>query len=101
VTVYTRNGHDRTEEFATIAAAAARLDVEEAILDGEATVLGSTGVADFQALRRELGNQRRNRVLFFAFDLLWLDGADLRPKPLIDRKGKLQVLLDQAPPTII
>src|SRR4051794_10283742 len=48
VTVYSRSGHDWTEEFAPIAAAASRLKVREAIIDGEATVVGNTGLPDFQ-----------------------------------------------------
>ena len=56
VTVYSRRGYDWTQQFGTIATAAAKLKVRDAIIDGEATVLGITGIPDFQALRRELGN---------------------------------------------
>ena len=73
VTVFTRRGHDWSREFAALAEAARRLDVHEAIIDGEATVLGSAGVADFQALRRELSKRSSARLTFHAFDLLWLD----------------------------
>jgi bifunctional non-homologous end joining protein LigD len=97
VTVYTRNGHDWTNEFGAIATAAAKLEIHDAILDGEATVLGSTGAADFQALRRELGQKRSSRLLFYAFDVLWLDGQDLRARPLIERKKLLQRILKHAP----
>jgi bifunctional non-homologous end joining protein LigD len=48
-------GYDWTKQFSTIASAAASLNVREAIFDGEATVIGATGLPDFQALRRELG----------------------------------------------
>src|ERR1041384_190005 len=57
VTVYSRSGYDWTEQFAPLAKAASKLKVREAIIDGEATVLGNTGLPDFQALRRELGNR--------------------------------------------
>src|SRR2546421_6937661 len=50
VTVYSRNGCDWTGQFASIAKAASKLKVRDAIIDGEMTVLGSTGVPDFQAL---------------------------------------------------
>src|SRR6476469_9369192 len=56
VTVYSRSGYNWTQQFGAIAKAAANLKVREAIIDGEATVLGATGLPDFQALRRELGN---------------------------------------------
>ena len=54
MTVYSRSGYDWTDEFAPIVKAASQLKVREAIIDGEATVLGNTGLPDFQALRREL-----------------------------------------------
>src|SRR5689334_17331784 len=54
VMVYSRTGYDWTKQFAAIAAAAKKLKVQDAIIDGEATVLGNTGLPDFQALRREL-----------------------------------------------
>src|SRR5438874_5738044 len=70
VTVFSRSGYDWTEQFAPIAKAAAKLKVRQAIIDGEATVLGNTGLPDFQALRRELGNPESSRLLYHAFDLL-------------------------------
>src|SRR5437868_7412516 len=62
VTVYSRSGYDWTQQFAPIAAAAESLDVREAIIDGEATVIGTTGLPDFQALRRELGKPHSQRL---------------------------------------
>jgi bifunctional non-homologous end joining protein LigD len=53
ITVYSRSGYDWTDEFAPIAAAAQALASHDLIIDGEATVLGNTGLPDFQALRRE------------------------------------------------
>src|SRR3954454_15454199 len=70
VTIYSRSGYDWTDEFAPIAKAASQLKVREAIIDGEATVLGNTGLPDFQALRRELRNRQSKRLTFHAFDLL-------------------------------
>src|SRR4051812_28227356 len=67
--VYSRSGFDWTEQFSTIAAAAAALKGHEAVIDGEAVVYGATGLPDFQALRRELGTRKSPRVLFHAFDL--------------------------------
>jgi len=74
VTIYSRSGYDWTEQFAPIAKAASRLKVREAIIDGEAAVLGNTGLPDFQALRRELGNRESSRLVLHAFDLLYLNG---------------------------
>ena len=92
VTIYSRSGYDWTEQFAPIANAAAKLKVRQAIIDGEATVLGNTGLPDFQALRRELGNPESSRLLYHAFDLLYLNGTDLRPAPLLDRKPALKTI---------
>src|SRR2546421_6750314 len=101
VTVYSRSGYDWTEQFAPIVKAAAKLKVRDAIIDGEATVLGATGLPDFQALRRELGNPQSNRVLYHAFDLLYLDGSDLRPAPLLARKKALKSILQKVPSTLV
>jgi bifunctional non-homologous end joining protein LigD len=101
VTVYSRSGYDWTDEFAPIAKAAARLKVREAIIDGEATVLGNTGLPDFQALRRELRNRQSKRLTFHAFDLLYLNGRDLRRAPLLERKEALKSVLDDGPPTLV
>jgi bifunctional non-homologous end joining protein LigD len=101
VTVYTRRGHDWPREFAALAEAARSLDVREAIIDGEATVLGSTGVADFQALRRELSKRSSARFTFYAFDPLWLNGKDLRKEPLIARKQSLRRILRRATKSLV
>ncbi|MGX4771107.1 DNA ligase D [Bradyrhizobium guangdongense] len=101
VTVYSRTGLDWTEQFSSIAAAAGKLDVKSAIVDGEAAVYGSSGLPDFQQLRRELGRKRSDRVRYHAFDLLYLDGYDLRGAAYEDRKRLLQLLLRDAPETFI
>src|SRR3954454_3386899 len=101
VTVYSKSGYDWTEEFAPIAKAVSQLKVREAIIDGEATVLGNTGLPDFQALRRELGNPESKRLIYHAFDLLYLNGRDLRRAPLLQRKEALQSVMQDAPPTLV
>src|SRR3982075_3777159 len=74
VTVFSRSGYNWTQQFGGIAKAAAKLKVRDAIIDGEATVLADNGIPDFQALRRELGNPASPRLLYHAFDLLYIDG---------------------------
>jgi bifunctional non-homologous end joining protein LigD len=101
VVVYSRSGYDWTEQFARIAEAGMKLDARQAIIDGEAAVHGNTGLPDFQTLRRELGNPGASRLLYYAFDLLYLDGVDLRRTPLIERKQALRTLLDGAPSTFV
>jgi bifunctional non-homologous end joining protein LigD len=97
IVAYSRSGYDWTEQFGSIVAAASFLEGHTAIIDGEATVIGSNGVPDFQALRRELGKPRSSRLIYHAFDLLYLDGVDLRHAPLLERKQALKKLLDGAP----
>jgi bifunctional non-homologous end joining protein LigD len=81
VTIYSRRGYDWTEQFAPIAKAASELKVGEAIIDGEVTVLGKTGLPDFQALRGELGNRESTRLLYHAFDLLYLKRPRFAARP--------------------
>ncbi|RWB91165.1 MAG: DNA ligase D [Mesorhizobium sp.] len=97
---FTRRGYDWSHRYKRVVQAAANLPVKSAILDGEAVVLGTTGLPDFQALESELGNSNSTKVLFFAFDLLHLNGRDLRQQPLIERKAALQDLLEEAAPTL-
>lgn len=54
------------------------LPVRHAVLDGEAIVQDSRGIADFHALRRELARKRSGHLTYYVFDLLYLDGEDLR-----------------------
>jgi bifunctional non-homologous end joining protein LigD len=100
ITVYSRSGYNWTDHFHQIAHAVKVLSGHDLIIDGEATVFGNTGLPDFQALRRELAKRQSDRLVYFAFDLLYLDGYDLRGAPLIERKRALQDLLAKAPPKI-
>jgi bifunctional non-homologous end joining protein LigD len=90
VRLLTRNGHDWATRFPLIAEAVAALRVRSCLVDGEAVACDDNGVAVFAKLR-----QRRNDrdVLLYAFDLLELDGQDLRREPLERRKVALARLL--------
>ena len=101
IIVYSRKGFDWTDRFAAIALAAKDLRVREAVIDGEAVVLGSKGIADFQALRRELGKEDSEKLTYYAFDLLWLNGKDLRSLPLVERKQRLRKLIDGESPRLV
>jgi bifunctional non-homologous end joining protein LigD len=91
VRVISRRGTDYTAEFPEIVAAAAKLGARTAALDGELVVLDKRGRSSFQLLQ-QLGESRRGLV-YFAFDLLALDGDDLTPLPLEERKRRLEKLI--------
>jgi bifunctional non-homologous end joining protein LigD len=99
VRLFTRRGHDWTERYPAIAAAAANLRAKSFTLDGEAVVAGADGVAVFDALHRR--HRATDAMLLYAFDLLELDGNDLRSQPLGERKAKLAKLLARAPVGIV
>jgi bifunctional non-homologous end joining protein LigD len=91
VKIFTRKGNDWSQTFSPIAEAVSRLRAQDAILDGEVVALKG-GLSDFHALRRELG-QPSPEIIYQAFDLLWLDGEDLRPLPYLVRKNRLRTLI--------
>jgi bifunctional non-homologous end joining protein LigD len=91
----TRKGLDWTERFASIARAAEALP--DCMIDGEAVALNSKGVSDFSALQAALSDARESALILFAFDLMFLDGRDLRPLPLGQRKQELQNVLRLLP----
>lgn len=98
VKLLTRSGLDWTEKFGkAVATALAKLPVSQAIIDGELVVEGAGGASDFSALQADLSAGRDDRFAFFAFDLLYFDGQDLRGLPLVDRKSSLEKLMKGAP----
>ena len=72
VTIYSRSGYDWTGQFRQIAHATERLSAHELIIDGEATVYGSTGLPDFQALRRELAKKHSDRLVYLAHSICFI-----------------------------
>ena len=76
--------NQRGLKFASLETALAKLPVDSAILDGEVICLDQNGVSRFNQLLN-----RKTEPVFYAFDLLWLNGEDLRQLPLIERKARL------------
>ncbi|MDP2332110.1 MAG: DNA ligase D [Reyranella sp.] len=87
----TRKGLDWTKRFSAIAEAAAALP--DCLIDGEAVALDHHDAPDFAALQAALSDGESEDLIFFAFDLLFADGEDLRPLALSDRKERLKALL--------
>ncbi|KPF68334.1 ATP-dependent DNA ligase [Bosea sp. AAP35] len=93
VRILTRGGHDWTSRFPTIAHDALELGLDSAILDGEAVVLDERGASNFGALQQALGGRGGKKfaagAILYAFDLLYLDGRDLRGLTLDKRRSML------------
>lgn len=94
-----RNNGDYTEKFSAVAQTLQSFLGETAVLDGEMAVADKNGGSDFQALQRYVKNPKGNLV-YIVFDLLALDGKDLRMLPIEERKNRLEKLLDGAPDNI-
>ena len=105
VTVWTRNQKDWTEKFGPLVEAIAALDLPPALIDGEIVALDKDGNPDFSTLQSVLkrghGSQGpKDKLAFFAFDLLQMDGEDLTGHSNIERKERLEALLRDTEPPI-
>jgi bifunctional non-homologous end joining protein LigD len=96
VSLWTRGGLDWTKRFPTIAAGIGSLPATGMIMDGEVISANQHGGANFSQLQDDLSKSRYDRMAYYAFDLLYLDGFDLRAAPLIERKRVLAGLLKEA-----
>ncbi|NYG44840.1 bifunctional non-homologous end joining protein LigD [Bradyrhizobium sp. IAR9] len=93
VKVFTRRGHDWTNRFKKVADDAWHIKAGSAIVDGEVVVPAADGTTDFSVLQNELKGKSASIVLV-AFDLLYLNGRDLRKLPLFQRKTELKKIVD-------
>jgi len=92
VTLFTRNGHDWSRKLRSLAAEIEKLDISEGWLDGEIVVLRD-GMPDFNALQNAIDGHRNDAIVYFAFDLPYWEGRDLRNLPLVQRRAKLATLI--------
>ncbi len=101
VRLISRGGNDYTNKFHGIAAALTDWAAGRAmVLDGEMTMTDELGKTDFQALQNHLRNPGSKSPTYIVFDLLALDGADLRERPLLHRKETLQGLMQNVPKSL-
>ncbi len=96
VRLLTRKALDWTAKFPNVAQAVAELPATTALLDGEIVVEDENGISSFSGLQAALKSGERKRFVYYAFDLLYLDGLDLTGEPLIERKRLLADLLSRA-----
>jgi bifunctional non-homologous end joining protein LigD len=98
VRLITRHGNDFSSRFPFIAMAVGKLPVRSCLIDGEAIVCDENGLADFELIRRDGASES---AVLCAFDLLELDGQDLRRRPIEERKGLLAKLLNGQQTSIV
>jgi bifunctional non-homologous end joining protein LigD len=91
-TLKTRKGVDWTDKFQAIAKEAGALP--DMLIDGEIVALDREGMPDFSALQAAISDGKTDRLIFFAFDLLFADAMDIRSLPLRERKARLKELLE-------
>ena len=94
-TIFTRNGHDWTTRFKKVADDAFHISADSAIIDGEIVVPAADGTTDFSVLQNELKG-KSTKIVMVAFDLLYVNGHDLRKLPLTERKARLKKLIAKA-----
>lgn len=92
ITLFSRSGLDWTVRFPAIAKAVETLPCDSALIDGEVAYVLPSGLTDFKSLQEHI-DTTHGAIRYFAFDLLFLNGKDLRKTPLVERKAKLHDLL--------
>ncbi|TDV58270.1 ATP-dependent DNA ligase LigD phosphoesterase module /ATP-dependent DNA ligase LigD polymerase module [Pseudomonas graminis] len=95
VQLFTRNGHDWTHKLPRQAEAIAGLGLESAWLDGEMVVANDDGVPDFQALQNAFEAGRSGHIIYYLFDMPFLNGMDLREVPVEQRRAALSKVLER------
>jgi bifunctional non-homologous end joining protein LigD len=93
---FTRNGFDWSDRYQHLIDATAKLRCRCTIIDGEVIVQDDRGVSDFNALKAAIRHEPQ-RLILYAFDLLHLNGHDLRKEQLIERRAKLKELIGSDP----
>ena len=100
VRIFSRNGKDWTSALGAIGEAAGRLPVKSAWIDGEVTTVDANGRTSFQVLQNALADPTQGSLTYFAFDVPYLDGYDLRKVPLLERKRVLKTLVPESDPVL-
>lgn len=95
IKLLSRNGKDWTKKFPQIAKALKKLNIEEAVLDGEVVAMDDDGTSSFRALQAALSAEKTSALLYQAFDLIYLNERDLTATPLTERKYLLAKLLEE------
>lgn len=100
VNLLTRTGLDWADKYQTTAKAFAGLRLREAYLDGELCAVNPDGTTSFANLQAATDSRATQDLVYFAFDLLFLNGKDLMAAPLVERKERLRALLESVPRSV-
>jgi len=95
VKILTRHGEDWTARFKELTQSLNELPADTAYIDGEVVILNTAGISDFGALQNWFKSPGKRGVTFYAFDVLFLNGKDLRRLPLMSRKEVLRDLISR------
>jgi len=98
---YTRNALDWSNSFPHLLRGMEQLDVKSAIFDGEIVALDEEGKSHFQRLQNSLKSKMDKGLMYYIFDIMYLDGKDLRSLPLTERKSILKKVLSRSPKNIV
>jgi bifunctional non-homologous end joining protein LigD len=101
VKLFTRNGHDWTAKLPRQAEALASLGLESAWLDGEMIVTDPDGAPSFQLLQNAFETHKSGAIIFYLFDMPYLNGMDLRGVPIEQRRGALATVLERSEDEIL
>ncbi|WP_080421688.1 DNA ligase D [Burkholderia ubonensis] len=96
IRLLTKEGNDWSARLPRLKQAISDMEVENAWLDGELVVLNAAGLPDFSALQNAFDRRSTATIVMFVFDLMWLNGVDLRPRPLRERREILARVLEPA-----
>jgi bifunctional non-homologous end joining protein LigD len=99
--LFTRAANDWSDRFKPLCATFAHLKVPSAVIDGEVVHVAADGSMSFHGLQNALSTETLDHLRYYAFDLLHLDGVDLRARPLLERKALLEKLMAGAPETLL
>ena len=92
IQVRSRNNKDLTRLYPSVGAAARQLEVKTVVIDGEVVALSPDGRPSFEVLQHR-GSNPGHQIVFYAFDLLFLNGRDMTGEPLVKRRAKLQAII--------
>lgn len=96
VQAFTRRGADWTAKYGHIVRDAAELPAKSAIIDGELTVLNADGRSDYRAFKKAIKDSP-GRLVFIGFDIMMIDGKDVRGETTVERRERLQILFNDTP----